>query len=458
MNAPVLNRRRFLAAAVPAIAGWSAGAEPGLSGRVIRLGHIGTGGQGMSLLRNFLPLSGARSVAVADPFRQRRDAAAALVREKQGHSPVVTSDFRHLLEDPGIDAVVIATPDHWHVPIALAAIKAGKDVYLEKPLGRSLAENNALLEACRKSGRIFQYGTQQRSQSMLRKGVELVLNGVIGDLERIEIWAPRGAGGGSLAGIPVPEGLDYEMYIGPAPMRPCTRDRITSAASWHCSDYSLGFIAGWGAHPLDIALWGQEFDIAGPWKIRGTGKAATPDGLFNAISSWKVELQFHSGLAAGFSSDDAARTAVEKYRRHWAPDGTTFFGSKGWVSLSRGGVEASNMDWFRIKGGTGWKSLAYRSNYYSAFVEAIGARTRSVAPIEDAIRSDAISHLAVLAIESGREVTWDPAMRSILGPESLRGNMSRPTWEGRTPAPTVGRDSPPRSSPKHVMAGAMGRG
>lgn len=439
MKPHLLNRRQFLAATVPALfAGRAAGGSGSdVPGRVIRLGHIGTGGQGTSLLRNFTGVPGAVSMAIADPFRHRREAAADMVREKQGHVPVVTSDFRELLADPGIDAVVIATPDHWHVPIGLAAVRAGKDVYIEKPLGRTLAENNAMLEGCRQTGRIFQYGTQQRSQSLLRKGVELVLNGVIGDLERLEIWAPRGAGGGSVEEIPVPEGLDYEMYLGPAPWHPCSVDRITSAASWHCSDYSLGFIAGWGAHPLDIALWGQDFDTAGPWKIRGTGHAATPQGLFNTISTWDVGITFHSGLQARFTSDDVARSVAGKYRRQWAPDGTTFFGSKGWVSLSRSGVEASNMDWFRIKGGDPWISLPYRNNYYAAFIEAVSRRTRSIAPIEDAVRSDAISHLSVLAIESGVEITWDPAMRAILGPESLRTRMSRPSrgaWKvaGRT--------------------------
>ena len=163
-----------------------------------------------------------------------------------------------------IDAVVIATPDHWHVPVGLAAVRAGKDVYIEKPLGHTLAQNQAMLEACQKHKRIFQYGTQQRSQEILKRGIELVLNGYIGELQRIEVWAPAGAGGGSLDEIPVPAGLDYDLYLGPAPMKPCSKDRITSAGSWYCSDYALGFIAGWGAHPLDIAIWGMDYDQKGP--------------------------------------------------------------------------------------------------------------------------------------------------------------------------------------------------
>jgi len=286
-----MSRRRFLAgilaaSVAPAIVPRRVLGGQSAPSRKIHLGHIGTGGQGTGLLRNFLTVESAISAAICDPYRQRRERAAGFVKEAQGHDPKLYNDFRELLADPAIDAVVIAPPDHWHVPIGLAAVRAGKHVYIEKPLGHSLAQNKAMLEACRKTGRVFQYGTQQRSQEMLKRGVELVLNGYIGDLQRLEVWAPEGIGGGSLEEIPVPEGLDYELYIGPAPMKPCTKDRITTAASWYCSDYALGFIAGWGAHPLDIAIWGMEDDTKGPIHFRGTGDFPTPKGLFDTCAAW----------------------------------------------------------------------------------------------------------------------------------------------------------------------------
>lgn len=424
-----ISRRRFLdgiiaAAVAPQfIPSRVLGGETAPS-RKIQLGHIGTGGQGTGLLRNFLSDEGAVSVAVADPYLERRQRAGGMIKETQKHEPKLYNDFRELLADKTIDAVIIATPDHWHVPVGLAAVRAGKDVYIEKPLGHTLAQNQAMLAACRKHERIFQYGTQQRSQELLKRGIELVLNGYIGDLERIEVWAPAGSGGGSLDEIPVPAGLDYDLYVGPAPMKPCSKDRITSAGSWYCSDYALGFIAGWGAHPLDIAIWGLDYDQKGPASFRGTGGFPTPNGLFNTCATWDVEIKFAGGLPMHFMSDNHAEPIVKKYRSNWEGDGTTFFGSKGWVSLSRGGVAASNPDWFKLRECEGTKRVLYRQNYYRSFVESVRERSPSIAPIEDAVRSDALSHLSLLAIKSGGEVVWDPKAYRIQSPEALNSQMT----------------------------------
>ena len=425
------SRRSFLAGTGAALAAplilpasrlWGADAPS----RTVRLGHIGVGGQGSGLLRNFLSMKGAQSVAIADPYQHKREAAGEKVKAAQGHDPKLYNDFRELLADPSIDAVVIATPDHWHVPIGLAAVRAGKDVYIEKPLGHTLEQNKAMLDACAKHDRIFQYGTQQRGQEIMKRGIELVLNGTIGEIERIDIWAPGGQGGGSLEEIPVPAGLDYDLYIGPAPMKPCTADRITNKASYFCSDYALGFIAGWGAHPLDISIWGMDYDQQGPYKIKGTGKADTPDALFNTISSWDVHMEFAGGIKTHFMSDDIAKPIVETYRKNWCQDGTTFFGSKGWISLSRGGFAASDRDWFRIEQGENAKRVLYKSSYYQAFVDSVRDHSPSVGPIGDAVRSDAMSHLSLMAIHSGEEVVWDPKAYRVVSPEKLNAQMSHP--------------------------------
>jgi predicted dehydrogenase len=425
------TRRRFLttstaAFAAPFMLTSRRAAAADAAGRTIRLGHIGVGGQGSGLLQNFLSVPGAQSVAIADPFRQRREAAGQKVKEIQGHDAKLCNDFRELLADPNIDAVVIATPDHWHVPIALAAVRAGKDVYVEKPLGHTLAQNKAMLDACVKHDRIFQYGTQQRSQEILRRGIELVINGAIGDIERIDIWAPKGIGGGSLEEIPVPDGLDYDLFLGPAPMKPCTKDRITSQGSWYCSDYAIGFIAGWGAHPLDISIWGLDYDQQGPFKIRGTGTVETPDALFNTICSWDVQMEFAGGIKSHFMSSEIAKSTVEAYRQNWCDDGTTFFGTKGWISLSRGAYAASNPDWFRKKPAPDAKRVPYQNNYYKAFVDAVRDHTPTIGPIGDAVRSDALSHLSVLAIQSAGEVVWDPKAYRVVSPAPLNERMNQP--------------------------------
>ena len=431
------SRRRFLggviaAAVAPQFIPSRVLAAETAPSKKIQLGHIGTGGQGTGLLQNFLGVQGAVSVAIADPYKERREAAGKRVKDSQGHEPKLYNDFRELLADKSIDAVIIATPDHWHVPAGLAAVRAGKDVYIEKPLGHTLNQNRALLEACQKHQRIFQYGTQQRSQELLKRGIELVLNGYIGDLQRIEVWAPAGAGGGSLDEIPVPAGLDYDLYLGPAPMKPCSKDRITSAGSWYCSDYALGFIAGWGAHPLDIAIWGMDYDQKGPAKFRGKGEFPTPKALFDTCATWDVEIDFAGGLPMRFMSHNHAEPIVKKYRQNFEGDGTTFFGTKGWVSLSRGGCAASNPEWLKLRECEGTKRVLYRNHYYKSFVDSVRDRTPSIAPIEDAVRSDALSHLSLLAIKAGGEVVWDPKAYRIQSPEALNARMSgevRGAWQ-----------------------------
>lgn len=399
----------------------------------IQLGHIGVGKQGTGLLKNFLNVDAAASVAVCDPFRQHRENAGKLIQERKKLEPKLYNDFRDLLADKSIDAVVIATPDHWHVPIGLAAVRAGKDVYIEKPLGHSLEQNRAMLAAVKKHDRVFQYGTQQRSQELMKRGVELVLNSYIGELQRLEVWAPAGEGGGSLDEIPVPDGLDYELYIGPAPMKPCTKDRITNKGSWFCSDYSLGWIAGWGAHPLDIAIWGMDSDTKGLISFRGTGEFPTPDGLFNNCATWDVEVKFSDGIPMRFMSENYAEPIVRKYRTEvqnadakFFGDGTTFFGTKGWVSLSRNGVEASNPDWLKLKECEGSKRVLYHNKYYKSFVDSVRERSPSIAPIQDALRSDALSHLSLMAIKSGGEVVWDPKKYKIKSPQELNDRMHCP--------------------------------
>jgi glucose-fructose oxidoreductase len=406
----------------------------GLGGAVaannrIATAHIGTGGQGTSLLRNFLNLPECQPAAIVDPFGRRREAAAGLVEKSRGARPECFKDFREALAKPGFDACVIATPDHWHVPVALAAVAAGKDLYLEKPLGLTLRQNRLLAEACAKAGRVFQYGTQQRSQNHIRKGVELVLNGAIGKVQRIEVWAPGGAEGGSLAEIPVPEDLDYDLYIGPAPLRPCTTDRITSAGSWHCSDYAIGFIAGWGAHPLDVAILAVDSDTKGPFTVSASGEFPGP-GLFDACKEWDGTFRFADGVALEFRSAAKAREKVAAYRKDWNADGTTFFGSDGWISLSRGGFDASEPELMRGNRAAGPKTIRYAPNYYGAFLASIRSREPSLCPVEDAARSDALSHLTLLALTHKTELIWDPATSSLQAPAGGTEWLDRP---GRAP-------------------------
>ncbi len=226
MSGSRFNRRTLLkataAAAAPYVITSTALGNPDTppASQRVTLGHIGVGGEGGLLLRAFQRCKGAESVAVVDAYKDRREAYARLIKG------TAYDDFREVLDRRDVDAVVIATPDHWHVPIAIAAVRAKKDAYVEKPLGVSIEQDLACLKAFAENGRVFQYGAQQRSMPHCRFGCELVRSGRIGKVHTIEVVAPNGGAGGSTHVAAVPRTLDYNMWCGPAP---CGRTRPTAA-------------------------------------------------------------------------------------------------------------------------------------------------------------------------------------------------------------------------------------
>jgi len=321
----------------------------------VTVGHIGVGGQGTGLLRNFLSVDDCQSVAVCDAFTDRRNNRAKLIDDfyadkygKAGYRGCTAyKDFRELLARDDIDAVVIATPDHWHVPIAIEAARAGKDMYVEKPLGLSLHWNKKLRETIHSFGNIFQYGTQQRSSRNFRFACELARNQYIGELKNIDVWCEGSSIGGSTEPIPVPKGFDYNLWLGPAPVSPYTADRCTNLGTYFVADNCLGFIAGWGAHPLDIAQWGNNSDNTSPIEYSGSGKFPT-QGLYNTAYTWDINCKYADGVTMHFMSTDVAEPVISKYRRH-NRQGTTFTGSEGWVSVDRRGIYAKPESLLNIK-------------------------------------------------------------------------------------------------------------
>ena len=422
-----MDRRQFCtrlgaALATPALAG----ALPP-SDRVM-LGHIGVGGRGSSLLNSFLQLPDAQSIAICDPFSDRRKERAAQVeayyasRSKSSSYRGVHSyrDFRDLLARSDIDAVVIATPDHWHVPIAVAAVRTGKDVYLEKPLGVSVSENQILREEVIRHGRIFQYGTQQRSERNFRHACELVRNGRIGDLSSIHAWCPELAtqeqffhsAGGSMTPAPIPPDFDYDLWLGPAPWTPYTLDRCTCYGAYHHYDNSLGFIAGWGAHPLDIAQWGNDSDETAPVTYEGTGEIAST-GLYNSVCDWDVMCRYANGVVLRFMSQEWARPLVESYHPEFHDHGTTFIGTEGWVSVDRLGLYAQPQSMLTSAIALDEIHLETSSNHYHNFIQSVRTRRKAISGIEAAVQSDIICHLADIAVRTRRTIKWNPLEERI---------------------------------------------
>jgi len=258
------SRRGFLkdllaaggaAAAVPYVLTSTALGQGGrlpASERVV-LGYIGTGPRGRVDMREQMTSPKAQLVAVCDVWDSRRDKAKQAVDQRYGNSDCKAyRDFHELLARADIDAVGIATPDHWHVPITIAAVSAGKDVHVEKPLGTSIAEDLACRAAVKRHGAVLQYGAESRSWGQCAFGAELVRNGRIGQVREIHVKSPNSVAGGSTAPRPVPPGLDYDRWLGPAPWRPYTGCPDSGRNWWHVRDYALGFMAGWGVHPLDL--------------------------------------------------------------------------------------------------------------------------------------------------------------------------------------------------------------
>ncbi|NLE61026.1 MAG: Gfo/Idh/MocA family oxidoreductase, partial [Planctomycetes bacterium] len=307
----------------------------------------------------------------------------------------------------------IATPDHWHVPIAMAAARAGKDAYVEKPLGVSIEQDLACRKLFREKKRIFQYGTQQRSLKHCRFGCELVRSGRIGKVHTIEVVAPDGDTGGSTEPEPPPDELNYDMWIGPAPMKPYTEDRCVAPGTYFIYDYSIGYLGGWGAHPLDIMVWGSDADLAGPMTIEGTG--VVPDkGLYDTVIHWDLKIQMANGVRMTFKPGH---------------DSTKYIGPDGWVRIRRRDIDAEPKSLLESKIGPGDVHLAVSERQDQNFIDAVKSRKPAISTLDDAVRSDIISHLCNIAIRTRSKVTWDPKKEVIVDNEAAAKMLTRPTRE-----------------------------
>ncbi|MBN2562116.1 MAG: Gfo/Idh/MocA family oxidoreductase [Phycisphaerae bacterium] len=397
----------------------------------VAIGHIGVGNRGGGLLGYFLNLPDCRCVAVCDPFESRRTQQAKRVddhyakkdKSVSGKGCAAYRDFRELIARDDIDAVVIATPDHWHVPIAVAAAREGKDLYVEKPLGLSIEQDLTLRETVNRYRRVFQYGTQQRSTPLFRHACELVRNGRIGKVHTINVWCPSGEQGGSTKVEPPPADLDYDMWLGPAPQAPYTADRCSARGAYWVSDYALGFVAGWGAHPLDIAQWGNDTDDTGPIEYEGRGVFPT-DGLYDTAISWDVHCLYANGVKMRFMSPDAAAPIATQYGLQQAL-GTMFIGDKGWIDVDRTRMYADPPSLLNETIAPDELHLYESNHHWNDFISAVKTRSGTVSPIEVAVRGDTISQLSEIAIRTGRKITWDPGKETLVGDETASRMLTR---------------------------------
>ncbi|MGA2258674.1 MAG: Gfo/Idh/MocA family oxidoreductase [Thermoguttaceae bacterium] len=444
MQRRILSRREMLkragaalgALSLPTIVPHSVFGQNAPSNRV-SLAAIGVGGRGTDDCGgSFLPLENVRFVAAVDCRKSRREGFTKMVNDHY-RANVCTAyrDFRDVLARKDVDGVVISTPDHWHVPLAVYAAQAGKDMYVEKPLGVAMAWAWKLREEVARNKVVFQYGTQQRGdQRQFRRACELVRNGYLGEVRRVDVWAPDMSSQFDAASVPpygstrpidVPADLDYEMWIGPAPMKPYTADRATNFGAYHIYDYALGFIAGWGAHPLDIAQWGLGTDETGPIRYQGTGKIPPKGSLWDSIESWDVQCEYANGVKMHFMGHRVAEPIVKAYHPAWCDHGTTFFGTKGWINVNRTALYASDKALQKAQVKPEETHLTEAVSQARDFVDCIKSRKLAVSPLEAAIRSDTISHLSDVAIRLGRAIAWDPQKEQIVNDAEASKMLNR---------------------------------
>jgi len=414
-------------------------------GNRIRIGQIGFGRIAMSHdLPETLKHDCTLGVAVADVDLKRARLGKQWIENhyaekgKAGYVNVaVYQDYREMLQDKSIDAVIISTPDHWHAQPAMDAALAGKDIYLQKPASLTVREGRQMSDIVHRTGVIFQQGSQQRGGSpwpQFHRACELVRNGRIGDLHKIEIGLPGDPGGPEEPPMPVPENLDYDMWLGSTPFRYYTEKRVHpqedfSRPGWlRCEQFGAGMITGWGAHHLDTAHWAMGTEYTGPVEVEGEASFPT-SGLWNVHGDFMVHAKYANGVEMQVSGR--------------FPNGVKFYGSEGWIFVSRGNVSVTSSD--PTKPSSQLKALdssnpeilesqisedeihLYKApEQHEDWLNAIQSRRDPVAPVEVGHRSCSACLVSHISMKIPGKLNWDPVRERFINNDAANALLSRP--------------------------------
>jgi predicted dehydrogenase len=448
-----ISRRRFIGAAgrtvvASAVAGGFPSIVPAsVFGAFAPSKRINVGAIGNGRISRAHDLPGiwkhdtARIVAVCDLDSKRVEEARALVN---GRYAKVTGkpydgvtmylNYRELLANKDIDAVVISTPDHWHALIAIEAVQAGKDVYLQKPASLTISEGRALSDAVHRSGRIFQIGSQQRSSPQFRYAAELVRNGRIGELRTVYVGLPGDPSGKDEPVMPVPKNLDYDVWLGSTPVVPYTENRVHPQAGYgrpgwlRCEQFGAGMITGWGAHHIDSAHWGMDTEYTGPVEIWGSAEFPK-SGLWDVHGPFTTEAVYASGVKMIVSGE--------------FPNGIKFEGTEGWIFVSRGNEAVTASDPVsKLKDpralaagdpkiltsviGPDEIHLYESKDHHGNWLECIRSRRQPIAPVEIAHRACSACLLHHIAMKAGRRLFWDPLKERFRNDDGANALLSRP--------------------------------
>jgi predicted dehydrogenase len=385
----------------------------------ITLGCIGVGRQGIGDMKGFMGLRQTQVVAVCDVDSKRTDYAKQLVEKQYGPGCATYKDFRELISNDYVDAVSIVTPDHWHALPAIEAAKAGKDIFLEKPLTLTIQEGRILSDTLRRYKRIFQVGSQQRSDTRFRQACELVRNGRIGKVHTVKVAFGTDPATGPEPPMPIPDNLDYDLWLGPAPWTAYTEKRVHPKSGYgrpgwlRIAAYGAGMITGWGAHHNDIAQWGMGTEYTGPIEIQGQAEYPK-DGLWDVHGDFSIEYTYANGVKVICTDNKKSK------------QGVVFEGTEGWVYVRRGFIDANPKSLLTSTIGPDEIRLYKSNNHKANFLECIKSRAETVAPVEIGHRSCTVCLLGEIAMRLGRKLKWNPDTEQFIGDEQANRMLWRP--------------------------------
>lgn len=453
-NQSTISRREFLsnttktalALSIPSIVPASVFGKNAPSNR-INIGAIGAGrisrGHDMPGVWNY---DYAQLIAVCDVDSKRAEEGKALVngyyskREGKPYDGVkLYTDYRELIQNKDIDAVLISTPDHTHAMIGVAAARAGKHIYMQKPASLTIAEGRVISDVVQKSGVKFQIGSQQRSAEQFRYGAELVRNGRIGQLKTVYVGLPGDPSGGNKTEMPVPKNLNYDMWLASTPEVYYTEERVHpqngyDRPGWlRCEQFGAGMITGWGAHHIDSAHWGMGMERSGPVEVWCNKVEFASGGLWDVHGIFNTEALYANGVRMIVSNE--------------FPNGIKFEGTNGWVFVSRGDYQATSSD--PTKPGVPAKKIdasdpkiltsvigenefhfQISKEHHGNWLEAIRDGKEPIAPVEEAHRSCSACLVHHIAMKLKRKIYWDPSTERFKNDDEANKMLSRPQRKG----------------------------
>ena len=434
----LLSRRQFVAGTMAAVVapGIIPSSALGLDDQLapserITIGMLGMGNRGTDSWNSMKPLPDHQVVAIADCRRDRALAAqksvndfyAGRVGQQKFNGCDIYNDFRDLLARKDIDAVWGCVPDHWHGVVYSRAIEAGKDIYGEKPITRWIADGIKVRDAVRRHGCVFQTGTMQRSWSQFPQACELAINGYLGKIHTIEVGAPGGTSYPAEPPCAPPEGFDYDMWTGPAPMIPFDKKRCEWLAMYMISHYCAGFITNWGVHYLDIAGWGCPEAFEKPFEVEGTGVLPT-EGMTDTWITWQLNLRWASGLKMLYTEIGGK-----------AESGCKFIGDQGWVRVDRSGIwaEPASLLTVKLKPGdtvlrrnAGDNAAPGYTTHTADFFRCIRTRQDPISPVEAGHAASTLGNVSDICLRLGRKLKWDPTQDRFVGDDAANEMLSRP--------------------------------